>query len=237
MKSTCSNFPSELDYNMIAFFADNHFKARPGYHLQQKLRLDEPLSFHEDDLSGLPAILSNPDCRLLILNWISDTSGNPHPGSEIEKPLRAYLEAGRPLLLLHGASAAFHLWEWWRAIVGLRWVRGDDPDGFPASTHPVRPYCVTPTRTRHPLASQLQPFDLTEDEIYIQLEQTCPLIPLMETRIDEGTFPQAYIAESPFGGPIAGFIPGHDPVAFESPELVGNIRTLIHYLTGNRRNS
>ena len=38
-----------------------------------------------------------------------------------------------PLLLLHGSSAAFWHWDWWRRIVGYRWVRGNDPDGIPAS--------------------------------------------------------------------------------------------------------
>jgi hypothetical protein len=215
---------------MIAFFADNHFAARPGFHLAQQLESEFPLAFHEDDLSPLPHLLARPDCSLLILNWISDTSGNAHPGDEIGRPLRAYLEAGRPMLLLHGASAAFHQWPWWRELVGLRWVRAADPDGFAPSTHPVRPYSVTVAKTRHPLAASLVPFAVPQDEIYIQLEQTAPLTVLLETNTVEGTFPQACIGRTRHGGQVASFIPGHAPAAFAVDGLITNVRTLIRYL-------
>jgi len=216
---------------MIAFYADNHYQSRPGYNLNQRLGLEEEIRFAEDDLSSLPETIAREDCRLLILNLISDTPGMVHPGPEVGIPLKAYIEGGRPVLLLHGASAAFHQWDWWRRLVGFRWVRGNDPDGFAASTHPVRPYSVKVAKTRHPLASQLKPFNLPTDEIYINLEQTCPAVTLMETTVEEGTFPQAYITETPYGGQIAAFIPGHAAHAFDSPELVGNVRTLIRYLT------
>jgi len=215
---------------MIAFFADNHFKARPGHHLHERLRHDHDIVFAEDDLSAMPGLLARDDCSLLMLNWISDTSGNAHPGDEIGRPLRAWLEAGRPLLLLHGASAAFHQWAWWRELVGLRWVRPNDPDGFAPSTHPVRPYTVTVSKTRHPLAAQLVPFSLPKDEIYIELEQTAPVTVLLETRIDEGAFPQAYVADTIHGGRLAGFIPGHAPEAFAVDGLVANVRALVGHL-------
>jgi type 1 glutamine amidotransferase len=215
---------------MIAFFADNHFNARPGYYIHQRLDTSLPIEFHEDDLSALPHLLSSPDCRLLILNWISDTGDNPHPGTEIEQPLKAYLASGRPLLLLHGSSAAFAQWAWWREMVGLRWVRPNDPDGFPPSTHPVRPYSINITKTRHPLAAQLKAFELPTDEIYIHLEQTCPVSVLMETTTDEGTFPQAYLAKNQWDGTIASFIPGHKAASFDCPQLIDNIQLLIAYL-------
>ena len=222
---------------MIAFFADNHFGARPGYELWQRLRHRDEIIFHEDSLEALPELLANEQCELLILNWISDTGSNPHPGEEIERPLKQYLESGRPLFLIHGASAAFAQWTWWRDIVGLRWVRPNDPDGFAPSTHPLRPYGVRVSKTRHPLARQLQAFDLPEDEIYIHLEQTCPLSILMETHTEEGTFPQAYLTETPWHGQIGAFIPGHRSTAFENPALLANVEALIEYLRAPRTRS
>lgn len=215
---------------MIAFFADNHFGARPGYALWRQLLSREEIVFHEDSLEALPELLGDPHCELLMLNWISDTGSNAHPGKAIEEPLRAYLEQGRPLFLIHGASAAFAKWPWWRELVGLRWVRPDDPDGVAASTHPVRPYSVEVAKVRHPLARELRAFDLPTDEIYIHLEQTCPITVLMETRTEEGTFPQAYLAESPWGGRIGGFIPGHKPTSFECDALIANVERMIAYL-------
>jgi hypothetical protein len=215
---------------MIAFFADNHFGARPGFHLHEKIRDNYSIEFREDDLTDLPGLLSRDDCRMLVMNWISDTGDNPHPGPEIEVPLKTYLQSGRPLLLVHGGSAAFSNWSWWRELVGLRWVRENDPDGFSPSTHPVRPYSVKVAKTSHPLAGELEPFDLPTDEIYTELEQTCPITVIMETTTTEGTFPQAYVARSPWGGKIAGFIPGHCPEAFESPALIKNIRAIMDWL-------
>jgi len=215
---------------MIAFFADNHYDARPGHHLNEKLNLQQTVIFAEDDMTQLPELLEREDCQLLMLNWIGATCGLPHPGPEIERAVKAYLESGRPIMLLHGASAAFWEWSWWRDLVGLRWVRGEDPDGFAASTHPVRPYSVTVAKTRNPLAAKLKPFSLPTDEIYTNLEQTAPVSVLLETKIEEGTFPQAYTCQSPYGGKIACFIPGHASHAFESPELVHNAHVLIDYL-------
>lgn len=222
---------------MIAFFADNHFKARPGHELNKRLRERHEIVFHEDDLAPLPEVLADSRCALLALNWISDTSGNAHPGAEIESAVKGWVEARRPILLIHGASAAFHAWDWWRAMVGLRWVRGNDPDGFAPSTHPVRPYAVRVAKTRHPLAEKLRDFDLPKDEIYIDLEQTCPVSVLMETTTAEGTYPQAYVCATPWGGTLGGFIPGHAPVAFTNLALIENVAAMVDHLTAGSPDS
>jgi hypothetical protein len=64
---------------MIAFFADNHFGARPGFHLYEQIRDNYSVEFREDDLTDLPGLLSRNDCQMLVINWISDTGNNPHP--------------------------------------------------------------------------------------------------------------------------------------------------------------
>lgn len=212
---------------MITFVADDHYGARPGAVLREALGGRFELDFAENSLEPLTRARFADDCELLILHMIGDTCGQPLAGPETERRVRAYVEKGKPLLLLHGSSAAFWHWDWWRALAGLRWVRGDDPDGFAPSTHPVRPYRVEVAKCRHPLCRALEPFDLPEDEIYTRLEQTTPAWVLMETTTREGTFPQCWENATPWGGRVIGFLPGHRPEAVRHPALVENVARLI----------
>lgn len=220
---------------MIYFFADNHYGTRPGFLQYQGLRSEFSLSFHEDDWSEMGRDGFAADCSLLLLNMIGDTCSVPHPGEAAERQLRAYVQSGRNLLLLHGSSAAFWQWEWWRRWVGLRWVRGNDPDGVPPSTHPVRNFRVDLHKSRHPLCRLLSPMEIPEDEIYIHLEETGPIATLMTTRTDEGTFPQCYECLTPWGGRMIGFLPGHRPEVAGSPVLLANIRVLLLSLLSGQK--
>jgi len=215
---------------MILFVADDHYQARPGARLYECIRDSYDIEFFENDWTGLRAPDLAERCDLLALNLIAGTGETPPPGPEAETQVRRYLENGGRLLLLHGASAAFWHWDWWRPIVGFRWVRGDDPDGFEPSTHPKRPYSVTVAKCRHPLCRILLPMDLPEDEIYTRLEQTRPATILMETTTDEGTFVQCYETTTPWGGAVLGFLPGHRQEVVQAPAFVANCRTLIDSL-------
>ena len=172
---------------MIYFFADDHYDAHPGRvifeHLPEELK--SKTAFYENEWDVLEHGDWDRDCELMILNMIGATCGQPHPGAEAEKRVRRYLERGGSALLLHGSSAAFWMWDWWRPLVGERWVRPNDPDGTPASTHPKKPCFVKRSVTRHALARKLREMDLPEDEIYTNLENTCPCMRLMETHITE----------------------------------------------------
>lgn len=215
---------------MILFVADDHFNSCPGKRIYEQIKDGYDIRFYENDWSGFTDFDLSAECDLLVLNMIADTCGNELPGAEAEQQLKKYCENGGNILLLHGSSAAFWHWDWWRKIVGLRWVRGNDPDGVEASTHPKRPYKVKVAKNSHPLCVRLVDMDFPADEIYINLQQTCPVSILMETFTDEGTFPQCYECATPWGGKIIGFIPGHDSAVTTAPELTSNVRTLIDYL-------
>ncbi len=218
---------------MILFVADNHYDTHGGRVLHECFRNDYDLQFAEDEWPCLEEGDLQTRYALLVVALIGGTCAVPLPGDAAEGPVRDYVESGGNLLLLHGGSAAFWHWEWWRPLVGYRWVRGDDPDGFPASTHPVRPYRVEVSTSRHPLCGKLQGFDMPEDEIYTNLEQTCPVTTLMETTTDEGTFPMCYETETPHGGRVLGYLPGHRPDAIRTPENLANVRVLLEDLVGS----
>lgn len=215
---------------MILFAADDHYGTRSGAVISGCLQPHFPHRLIENDWTLLadPEVMES--CELLILNLISGTGSAPVPGEGVERQVRGYVEKGRPMLLLHGASAAFWQWDWWRALAGHRWVRGNDQDGFPSSTHPVQPYRLEVAKCRHPLCRQLTPLDLPEDEIYTKLEQTCPTMTLMETTIAEGTYPQCYITQTSWGGQVAGFLPGHRPEVTSHPGVIANVSCLIRFL-------
>lgn len=216
---------------MIIFAADNHYDVHPGKTIYTGLKNSyKDMIFSEDDWSVFVKDDMKNKCSLLVLNMIAATCNVEPPDKEAEKEVRAYCEKGGNVLLIHGSSAAFWQWDWWRKIVGFRWVRGNDPDGVVPSTHPTRPYKVTISKSRHPLSAKLAEMDLPEDEIYINLEQVCPAMTIMETKTDEGTFVQCYESITPWGGKIIGFIPGHKPAVTGSEVYLSNIKVLIDYL-------
>ena len=217
---------------MIYFFADDHYGAHPGKNIFEKLPgdLKKNITFVENDWTLLESGKWLDDCELLILNMIGATCNLPHPNENAEKAVRSYCEKGGNALLLHGSSAAFWQWDWWRRIVGLRWVRPNDPDNVVPSVHPVKPYSLRITKNSHPLSSKLVPFALEADEIYTELEQVSPVFVLMDTFIEEGVYPQCAETITPWNGKFVSFIPGHSVEAASNPALIQNITAIINYL-------
>ena len=214
---------------MILFAADKHYGVHPGKHIYEQLKNDYEIDFVEDDWSVFTAPFKEK-YELLILNMIGDTCDLPHPGPECEAHIKEWMESGKPVLLLHGSSAAFWHWDWWRRNVGYRWVRNNDPDQVAVSTHPKRPYRLEVCKSRHPLVKKLQAIDLPHDEIYINLEQTGPTIDLLYTTTDEGSYPQAWESQTEWGGRILGFLPGHYPEVTEHPAVIKTIGIFIDAL-------
>ena len=216
--------------DMILFAADNHYGTHAGQNLFECLRPHHEIHFHEDNWQCLMEENLGEKYDLLMFHLIGGTCNVPAPGPVAEQQVKKYLQAGKPMLLLHGSSAAFWQSAWWRSIVGFRWVRKDDPDGFAPSSHPIRPYLVEVAKSRHTLCQQLQDVEQPSDEIYINLEQSCPATTLMKTTIEEGTFPMAYETITPWGGKIVSYLPGHAPAATQHPGNVSNCRSIIEYL-------
>ena len=212
---------------MIKFCADNHYGAHCGAILNKELQKHYDIDFYEDNFSCLEDLT---DCKLLILHMISGTSGNEVPGNEIAETVHNYLRKGGNILLLHGSSAAFWHWPWWRQIVGHRWVRKMDPDDIPQSTHPIKPYEVTLCHGSHPLQKKLSALSLPADEVYIDLYQESPTIDLMESIVNERRYVQCWINQTPWGGDFIGYLPGHDQAVLAKEDFISNMRTLIDYL-------
>jgi len=214
---------------MILFLADNHYDAFSGKNINEEIQGNFKIDFFEDEFAQL-ANIDSGQYHLLMLHMIAGTCGNDHPDEDAQQALKSYLEKGGNLLLLHGSSAAFWEWDWWRKIVGHRWVRRDDPDNSPLSTHPVEPYSVSLCNAKHPLMDKLVPMNFETDEIYIKLEQTAPALDLMETYYEGERYVQSWSSPTPWGGEIIGLLPGHAKTVTSHPGFLANLKAIINYL-------
>ena len=172
------------------------------------------------------------DCELLILHCIAGTCGQPLPSSGAETAVTAYLTRGGNVLLLHGSSAAFWHWAWWRRIVGLRWVRPNDPDGVMPSSHPHSPCQVVPVPSEHSLSEVLKPFELEDDEVYIDLQEEGAVTVLMITQVAGKTYPQCFETQTASGSRIVSFLPGHLEANVRNPILAADVALLVCDLVG-----
>ena len=221
---------------MIYFFADSHFEKHCGANLfnQFPAELKSRTVFTENQWDILEEGSWEKDCELLILNMIGTTCGQPHAGEAAEAAVKRYVERGGNILMLHGSSAAFWHWAWWRQLCGFRWVRPNDPDNVERSIHPVRDFTIVPAKTRHELIEKLKTFTLENDEIYIKCEQTLPITVLMETNTEEGIYPQCVECTNPYGGRQIIFLPGHRAESFDNRDFIENNIVLVNYLLENR---
>ena len=219
---------------MIYFFADDHYGTHAGRCLygQLPVKLRGRVVFTENDWDLLESGRWVDDCELLILHCIAGTCGQPLPGDGAETAVKAYLARGGNVLLLHGSSAAFWHWPCWRRIVGLRWVRENDPDGATPSTHPHSPCQVVPVSSEHPLSKVLKPFELEDDEVYINLQEEGTVTVLMTTQVAGKTYPQCFETQTASGSKIVSFLPGHLEANVRNPTLVANVAMLVGDLVG-----
>ena len=108
---------------MIYFFSDSHFDKHCGANLYEQFPagLKARTVFTENQWDILENGEWDRDCELLILNMIATTCGQTHAGEAAEAAVKRYVERGGNILMLHGSSAAFWHWAWWREVCGFRW--------------------------------------------------------------------------------------------------------------------
>ncbi|KAF0095899.1 MAG: hypothetical protein E1N59_675 [Puniceicoccaceae bacterium 5H] len=214
----------------LLFLSDHHYETFGGRILADKLGQRFDLTYWEDDYGPRLNEVDLNVFDLLVTCAIGDTPGAPHAPPEAEAPVRGWLAKGVPVMLIHGGSATFWQWDWWRELVALRWVRGNDPDGVAPSTHPIVPFQLERTKARHPLVDQLEPLALPQDELYIQLEETRPLQRLLETSYEGKSYPMAYVSVNQWGGPVLGYLPGHDPAVVALEQNMANVERMLAFL-------
>ncbi len=137
--------------------------------------------------------------------------------------LRAFVEGGKGLVLLHHAIADYNDWPWWyEEVVGGRYLLEDDGD-TPASTYRHdEPIHAWPTGS-HPVTEGIEPFDVV-DETYGGMWISPEAQVLLETDNPTGDAPIAWVSAYPKSRVVYVQL-GHGSAAHRHPayrKLVGN---------------
>jgi hypothetical protein len=146
----------------------------------------------------------------------------PEMSQPRQNNLRAFLEAGRGLVVLHHAIADFPSWSWWTdEVVGGKYLEHAEP-GHPASTykHDEDLY-VTPTG-QHPIIRGLGPMHFS-DETYKGMVISPKVQVLLRTTNPTSDGPVAWIG--PYKKSRVVYIQlGHGRFAHENPDY----QELVH---------
>ena len=196
---------------VIIFFADRHFGSFVGKVQAEILSEFSRVVYIEEDYGLLVEALGEHPESILAVNAITATPGNETLPAEAEAPIKAHLERGNDLWVLHGASAAFWPWKWWRDLMKIRWVRNNDPDGAEPSWHPVEPYLLSVTEQGAVAVQSLENLKVPKDELYVALAEEPGAEVWMTASYDGHAWPQVYTFPSAWNSNVRGWIPGHDP--------------------------
>lgn len=148
------------------------------------------------------------------------------------KHLRAFLESGKGLVVLHHAIANNQQWPWWsQEVVGGRYVLKSE-DGIPPSTYKhdvdldVRPVA------RHPVVEGVGPFRI-RDEAYKGMWISPKVKVLLETGSPENDKPLAWIG--PYAKSRVVFLQlGHGSDAHRHPSYRKLVHNAIAWAAGKR---
>ncbi len=213
----------DLPDGRIVVLADNHYGSGGPEGLVETL---ETLTGRRPDVLEATGSLAPPNLADAAVVLLYHTQATRDP--ETEATLTAWVEAGRPLLLVHGALGAWPAWEAYGRWACRIWVWGDG-----GSEHAMEPaeLRVVPNRdfgTPWAVAS------LPRDEVYIHLAPTAEAHDLVTASNSEGTVPAAWTAvEHPNVGAWA---PGHRRDSWGVPAMRDGLAHLMRAcLAGTRR--
>jgi type 1 glutamine amidotransferase len=159
-----------------------------------------------------PAFLESPALSgydVVILNF-ADAEGNAL-GDKARTNLQQLVEAGKGLVVLHHASAAWAKTPDYAKLAGRVWKEGEsghDPKGG---------FRVEVLKTENPIVKGLDPYD-TDDELYYSLDgdQAIEVLATAKSKITGRDEPMAFVF--PLGqGRVFHLTLGHDAPAIHVP--------------------
>jgi len=182
-----------LPYKKVVLLADEHFGSGGREGLAEVLKcLSGESPTLVEAATGLSAE-TIAEADLLVLYHTHDV-----PSMETQKTMRAWVGAGKPLLLVHAALGAYPQWDEYTAWCGRVWDWG-------SSEHPHEP--TTLVMTKGGLTAGWSEAWLPRDEVFIKLGQRSVVKDLLTARISTGDFPAAWI--SSVNPNIGIWVPGH----------------------------
>lgn len=166
----------------VVLFADEHFGGRGREGVFQVFKeagknvrnIEASHGLTEKDIEGAGLIV------------IYHTHNDPSP--ETRRLLTEWVDARKPLLLLHGAIGAYPKWDKYLEWCGRVWVW----EGPNASFHPHEE-CLLTART--PRFGAFREAWVPNDEVYSNLGVTAPTIDLVDGKIPTGSLPVAWLSD------------------------------------------
>lgn len=158
-----------------------------------------------------PKFLASPELDtydavvLHFMDW-----EQPDPGAEARANLRAFVENGGGMTVVHFACGAFQEWPEFRDLAGRVWdpaLRGHDPHGA---------FRVDIVKDDHPITKGMASFETT-DELYTCLAGDRPveMLATARSKVDGKDYPMAFVF--PYGKGRVFHCPlGHDVEAFRN---------------------
>jgi len=167
-----------------------------------------------EDPACLAQSLDKYDVIVLhFMNW-----EQPDPGAAARENLRAFVEGGKGLCLVHFACGAFQDWPEFRNLAGRAWdpkMRPHDPFGS---------FRVEIRKPDHPIMAGMEAFT-TPDELYTCLAGDYPIdvLATAKSSVDGADYAMAFT--STYGKGRVFHTPlGHDAAAFANPPVGELIR-------------
>lgn len=186
-----------------------------------------------DDLSRVPVSTS-------ALAFAQDLSGkydvivmydfSRELGETGRKNLRAFVEQGGGVVVLHHALLDYQDWDWWtrEAVGGSYRLRGEGDQ--PSSTYKAgRQFTATPVG-EHPIARGLKPFQVV-DEVYRRMRFAPGIVPLLTTDQPDSDRTLAWIGPNPKQRVVAIQL-GHGPEIFSNPSYRDLVHRAIRWASG-----
>jgi len=182
------------------------------------------------DVAEDPRILCQPEIQdyaalvIHFMNW-----EKPDPGEQAHANLKAFVEGGKGMVMLHFACGAFQDVQPWPEFPKMagrvydRKLRPHDPYGK---------FEVRMSGVKHPITEGLQPFETT-DELYTCLAGDTPItvLAIATSKVDKKDYPMAFVLD--YGkGRVFHTVLGHDAQAFRNAGVAELIRRATAWTAG-----
>jgi len=141
--------------------------------------------------------------------------------------LRAFVESGKGVIVLHHAIADYQAWPWWsKEVVGGRYLLNKEGD-TPGSTYKHDEHLRVSPIADHPITAGLKPFDIT-DETYKGMWISPTVKVLLETDNPTSDGPVAWISPYEKSRVVCVQL-GHDGKAYRNPSFREIVRRSIFW--------
>jgi type 1 glutamine amidotransferase len=152
------------------------------------------------------------------------------PEEQKRNNLRAFVEAGKGIVVLHHAIIDQQTWPWWyEDVVGGRYLL-EPASGMPASTYKAKEHIRVKVVKKHPVTEGLTDFEI-EDEVYKGMWISPKVQVLLTTDNPYSDAPLAWLGTNPKARVVYIQL-GHGSQTHHDPNYRLLVHNAIHWAAG-----